>query len=113
VLAAREHVAQEWLIQPRGADRSGVAADERLEDLEARAPRRAKAAALDASGDRRGLAWLERGDRLEAAAVFVADRESIQEIFDREQADALEIRRAARADPLQELERRREQIAVS
>ena len=84
--------------------------DERLEDLEAGPPRRAQPAAQDASGDRRGLSRLERGDRLQAAAVFVAERKAVQQIFDGMQARARQIGRAPRADALQVLQRRGEEV---
>ena len=48
----------------------------------------------------------ERGDGLEGAAILVADRETIKQVFDRGEADALEIGGAPWADALQELERR-------
>jgi hypothetical protein len=40
---------------------------------------------------------------LKRATVFVADRESIEEILDRVQADPLEIGPAPRADAFEEL----------
>jgi hypothetical protein len=45
---------------------------------------------------------------LKAAAVLVAKRKAVEQVFDREEAGVLEIRGAARADAFQELERRRQ-----
>ena len=47
----------------------------------------------------------QRGDRLHAAAVLVAERKPVEQIFDRDEAGALEVGGLARADALQELER--------
>ena len=62
-------------------------------------------AAIDAR-----LSGLERCDGLEAAAVFVADRKPVQEIFDGVQPGVLEIGGAPRSDALQILQRRREHL---
>src|SRR5262249_872819 len=77
-------------------------------DLEARTARRSQAAASDPSGDRRCLTRLERRDRLKTAAIFVAKGKAIQQIFDGDQAGALEIRSTPRTDALEELKRRRQ-----
>ncbi len=45
-----------------------------------------------------------------AAAVFVAERKAVQQVFDGVQAGAREIGRAPRADALQVLERRGEEV---
>src|SRR5205814_8680896 len=108
VPAAREDVPQEWLIEPHRAQRSAAVVDRRFEDLEPGPPRRSEAARHHAPRDRCGPSRLQRSDRLQAAAIFVAEREAVQEILDRDEADALEIRGAARADPFQELQWRRE-----
>ena len=44
------------------------------------------------------------------AAIFVTNRKAIQKIFERDQPRALEIRGAARADTLQVLKRRRQDV---
>jgi hypothetical protein len=49
------------------------------------------------------LAGLQRANRLQAAAILVAERKPVQQIFDREQTDPLEIGRAARPDAFEEL----------
>ena len=105
-LMRTEDVVEERLVEPDGAERAGAVAHDQLEDLEARPARRANPAPDDFADDRRRDAGPQRGDRLERAAILVADREPIEEVFDRVQADALEIGRAPRADALEELQRR-------
>ena len=83
----------------------GVAEDG-VEDLEAAAARDGQVGALDLAEHRRPCARAQRGDRLHPAAVFVAERQPIEEIFDGDEAGALEVRGLARADAFQELERR-------
>ena len=56
--------------------------------------------------DRGDLAGPQRRNRLKAAAIFVADRKPVQQIFDGEKADAFEIGGAG-ADALEELQGRR------
>jgi hypothetical protein len=51
---------------------------------------------------------LQRGNRLETAAIFVSEREAIQEIFEREESDFFEVGRAAGTDTFQKLEGRRQ-----
>ena len=108
VLAALEDVLQVRLVQPHRAQRSGAVVDRRLEDLEPGAPRRAQAADQHAAGDGGGLSRFQRRDRLQAAAIFVAERKSVEQIFDGDQAGVLEIGGAARSDAFQELQRRRQ-----
>lgn len=64
----------------------------------------------DFAADCHSLARLDRYDRLEPTAIFVAERESKQQILDRDQARSLEVCRFARADPLQKLQRQLQQI---
>ena len=71
-----EDVGEKRLVEPDRAQRAGRVARRALEDPEARPARRPDAAADDLADDRRRCAGLQRGNRLEAAAVFVADRES-------------------------------------
>ena len=105
-LMRTEDVVEKWLIEPDRAERAGAVADDELEDLEARTARRTNAASDDLADDRRRHARTQGGDRLERAAVLVPDRESIQEILDRVQADSLEIGSAPWADAFEELQRR-------
>ena len=53
---------------------------------------------------------LQRGDRLHAAAVFVAERQTVEQVFDGDEAGALEVRGLPRTNAFQELERRREKV---
>ncbi len=105
-LMGPEDVVEKRLVEPDRAQRTGAIADDQLEDLEARPARRANAAADDFAEDRGRDARPQRGDGLERAAIFVADRKSVEQVFDRVQADPLEIRRAPRTDPFEELQRR-------
>ena len=76
-------------------------------------PRRrviASVRALDLAEHRRLRARPQRGDRLHAAAVLVAERQPVEQIFDGDEAGALEIRGLARTDAFQELERSVERI---
>src|SRR4029077_17847628 len=84
--------------------------DRRLEDLEPGPACRSESAREHAAGDRRRSARFERGDRLQASAIFVAERETVQQIFDGDEAGALEIGGAAGTDALQELQGRREHL---
>ena len=54
----------------------------------------------------------QRGDRLHAAAVLVAERQPVEQVFDGDEAGALEVRRLARTDAFQELERGVEEIEL-
>ena len=71
-----------------------------------RARTAAKAAREDFTGDRGGCSRPERGDGLKGAAILVADRKPIEQVLDRGQPDALEIRRTSGAHALQVLKRR-------
>ena len=62
-------------------------------------------AALNAAGDRHVLAGLQRRDRLQVAAVFVAEGKSVEEIFDGDEPDPLQIGGSLRSDAFQILER--------
>ncbi len=110
VLPAREDVAEERLVQPRHANGRRAVVDHRVENLEAGTPRGPEAAAQHAPGHGYGPGRLERSNRLEPAAVFVANRKAIEQIFERDQAGVLEIRRAPGSDPLQELKGRRQHL---
>ena len=71
---APENVFQERLVHPQRDDRSGGVADERLENLESRTTGCAQTAALDSPGNRHLLARLQRGNRLQLSAIFIAKR---------------------------------------
>ena len=61
----------------------------------------------DHFADDRGVAArFQRGDRLRAAAIFVADGKSKQQIFEGDEAGLREVGGAARADAVQVRERR-------
>ena len=105
-----EDVVEERLVEPDRAERSGRVADEHLEDLEARAARRPEAAADDLADDRRRDAGPQRRNRLEVAAVFVADGKAVEQIFDRAAGRRAAGRRRARADALQVLKCRRKVV---
>ena len=105
-LMRSKHVTEERLVEEDGAQGPGAIAHEHLENLEARSPGRADAAGHHLPHDGRGGAGPQRGDRLKRAAVLVAGREPVEQIFDRVEADALQIGGTSRADPLEELERR-------
>jgi hypothetical protein len=109
-LSRREHVAKERLVQPRGPNRARLVGDERFEDLEPGAPRRAETAAQDAAGHRRRVTRPEGRNRQEPAAVLVAEREAVEEILDRVQPRVRQIGCATRPDALEELKRRREGV---
>ena len=92
-------------VEPGQPHRAGLVAEQRLEDPHAGTPRASQSGRDDLPGNRDSLAFAERRDRLQAAAVFVAQREAEEEIFDRGKAGAGEVGRFARADALQELQR--------
>ena len=64
-------------------------------------------------GNRRRHARPQRGNGLEGAAVLVAGRKAVEQVFDRGEADALQVGGAARADALHELQRRLERSVAS
>ncbi len=56
------------------------------------------------------MARPQRGNRLQVAAILVAKGESVEEIFERDEADVLEIGGAARSDAFQKLQGRRKDL---
>ena len=76
-----------------------------MKDPEPPAPRGRQVCALDFSQDRGLLAGAQRGNRLHPAAILVAERQPVQEVFDGDEAGALEVRRLPRTDAFQELKR--------
>ena len=85
-MAPLESPSTIWKIRTRGAGSSPVGR-------------------LDVAENGGLLPRTQRGNRLHAAAVFVAEGEAVKKILDGDQAGALEIGGLARADPLQELKR--------
>jgi len=101
-----EDVVEKRLVEPDGTKSAGTIADDQLEDLETRAPRRTNAAPDDVADDRGGDTRAERRDCLECTAILVADRKTIEQVFDRAQTYSFEIGGAAGTDPLEVLQRR-------
>ena len=83
---------------------------DRLENFEPGTACRPQPAAENAARDRRVLARLQRCDGLQTAAIFVADRKSIEQIFDRKETSAGEVGCPPRAYTFEVLQRRGEQI---
>ena len=69
-------------------------------------PRRPDAAADDLADDGGRLRRAQRGDGLEVAAILVANRKAVEQVFDGVETDAFEIGGAPRADAFQILQRR-------
>ncbi len=98
-----------WFIQVQRIDPLASA----ITAWKIRNPRRlviARFADLDLAQHRRLGSRPERGDRLHAAAVFVAKRQAVQQVLDGDEARAFEVGRLARTDTLQELKRSGERI---
>jgi hypothetical protein len=95
-----EYIIEEGLVEPDCAQRAGAVPHHQLEDLEPRSARRPHAAAHHLADNRRLHARLERRDCAEVPAILVADRKSIQQIFDGVETDALQIGGAPRPDSL-------------
>jgi hypothetical protein len=81
-------------------------AHQRLEDAEAGTPGAPQAARDHVAANRDGLPLAQRGNRLQAAAIFVAAGKSIEEIFDRVQAGAGKVGGFAGTDALEKLQGR-------
>lgn len=113
LLVRLKDVAKEGLVEPDDADRSAAIANERLENLEPRPPRRADAAAENLARNRRDGSRFQAGDRLKMRAVLVAERKTIEKIFDGLEAGAPQIGRAPRPDAFQILERRGKELGQS
>src|SRR4029453_2235783 len=109
-LAWMKDVGEERLVEPDRTHRAGAVAEEDFEDLEARAPRRTDTAAHHFSSDGGGVSRPQRGNRLEAAAIFVANWKAVEEVLDRGKTDAQQICGAPRSDSLQVLQRRLKRI---
>ena len=104
-LPAHEDVPQVRLVQPHGAQRSAAVVDRGLENLEAGTPRGSKAARQHPAGDRRRLSGFQRGNRLQPAAIFIAQRKPVQQILDSRESRVLQVGGAPRPNAFQELKR--------
>ena len=104
-LAGLEDVAQERLIRKNRAHRTGLILDDQLKEPEAGPPRRPNAARQDFAGNSRGGARSQARDRQERRSIFVPQRKTQQQIFDREQTHALKIGGPPGAHPFDELQR--------
>jgi hypothetical protein len=76
-----------------------------MENLEAPAPRHREVRALDFAQHRRPHPRPKGCDRLHVTAIFVTEWEAVEQIFDGEEARALQVRGLPRTDAFQELER--------
>jgi hypothetical protein len=103
--AGMDLVLQIGRVEPGEADRARGVAEQRLEDAHAGSPRAAQAARDHLAGNGDGLAFTQRRDGLQVAAVLVAEGKPEQQVFDGVQAGAREIGGLAGADSLQELQR--------
>src|SRR5262249_33966009 len=112
LLSSRQHVAKEWLIEPCGSNRTSRIGDERLEDFETGPARRSHAAARNPANDCRHHPRPERRYWLEAAAILVADWKAVQQVFYRDQPDALQVGGATGPDTFKILQRRRQHVFV-
>ncbi len=108
---ARKHVGEKRLVHPRAADGAARVADDGVKNLEAAPARDREIGGLDLAEHRRLGAGPQRGNRLHAAAVLVAERQSVQQIFDDDEAGAFEVRGLPRTHAFQKLERCREKIS--
>src|SRR4029450_2046691 len=76
------------------------------------AARRSHAATRAAADDRDRLSGPNRSDGLKMTAIFVADWKSVEKVLAGQEADAFEIGRTTRTNPLKVLQRRRQPIAA-
>ena len=102
---AAQDVLQKRLIHPHRHNRPAGVANERLENLEPGPPGGPQTAALNAAGDRYLLTGLQRRDRLQVAAIFVAEGETIKQVLDSCETHALKIGRAPWTNAFQILKR--------
>src|SRR5262245_28851480 len=96
-----EDVGEKRLVHPRAPDRAAAIADDGVEDLESAPPRHRNIGALDLAEHRGLVAGAQRRDRLHVTAIFVTKGKPVEEIFDADEAGALEIRGLARTNALQ------------
>src|SRR5687767_6212222 len=98
-------VRQKRLVHPRAPDGAARVAHHGVENLEPAPPGHGEPRALDLAEHRRLRARLERSNRLHPAAIFVAEWKAIEQVFDGDEAGALEVRAFARTYAFQELQR--------
>ena len=110
LLVALEHPLKKRLVEPDRARRAAGVSEQQLEDLEARPTGRPQMATEDLAHHRSRVARLEARDRLTMASIFVPDGKPVEEILDRGEARALQIRRAAGTDALEKLQRHLEDV---
>ena len=104
--ARRQHVRQEGLVEEDCPHLARRVTDHRFEDPESAPLRAALAGAQDGADDRGGVAGPQPRDWARVLAVVVAPRQAQQEILEYVQAGSRQIGGAARADALDELQRR-------
>src|SRR5262245_29676930 len=80
-LVPLEDISPERLTEPHCANRAAVVPNQRFEDLEAGAARRAHPAVHELPGTRRLIPWLQARDRPKVTAIFVPDRKALEQIL--------------------------------
>ena len=90
-LATLKHVAHERLVQPDGANRTALVANERLENLEAGPAGSPKPAVDNLAGKRSPVPRLQALNGTETSAVLVSKGKSLEQIFHRLQPDPLQV----------------------
>ena len=105
-----QDVGKERLIHPGAPDGAASITNDRVENLETTAPRDGDVCAFDLTEHCRPHSGTQRGDRLHVAAVFVPERKAVQEIFDRDETGAFEVRGLARTDAFLKLDRSVEKV---
>jgi hypothetical protein len=99
-----DDVLEKRLIRPHRLDLAARVLHERGEQAKAGSTCGLQARRQHFAADGNRLSRLDRHDRLQPAAIFVANRKSKQQIFDGEQAGLLEIRGFPRTNALQILQ---------
>ena len=110
VLVRPDHVFQEGLIGPHHLDLAARVLHERGEQAKVRPPGVLHMAVQHFAADGGHLPRFEADDGLETASVFVPHGKAEQQVLDRVQARLLQVRRLARADALQVLQRRLQDV---
>ena len=100
-LTRLEDIPEKRLVEVRHPQRAARILHDHVEDLESGPARRADAGAEDVDEQRCRLPRLQLGNHAELPAVLVPDRKPVQQVLDRREADALEVRRAPGADAFQ------------
>ena len=105
-LMRMEDVVEERLVEPDRAQRCRCRSRTSISKILKRGRRVGRMPQLTTSpATDAATPGLQRRDGLEAAAILVADGKAIEQIFDRGEADALQIGGAPRPDALQVLQR--------